>query len=175
MAEHLSALGKTASVGFVDLRQEQKPVPDWFRTELQGASADYRNTSWYLLKGLTMASTRFHRAAAQFKHPGFSEERESRIVCFALRKTLLSKGRIKFRYGQFGLTPYIDVPLGLREPDTCSLRRIVIGPGPRTQSDIEAVKSGVEMLLQQHGIPLRSSTTPGGVEIVASDIPFRAA
>jgi hypothetical protein len=34
----------------------------------------------------------------------------------------------KFRKGQFGETPYLEIPLGLAKPESSPLRRIVVGP-----------------------------------------------
>ena len=40
---------------------------------------------------------------------------------------------VKFREGQFGRTPYIEIPLRLAETATSPLRRIVVGPGSRKE------------------------------------------
>ena len=114
MLERIKDLGCTAAAGFRSLRTRDEAVPPWFCT-LLNPSDSYRKIFYYLLKFLTMATVPFYRAAAQFKHFGFREELEWRVVYFAFRKTLLPN-IIKFRDGQFGLTPYVEIPLGFHKP-----------------------------------------------------------
>lgn len=77
---------------------------------------------------------------------------------------------MKFRNGQFGLTPYIDIPLQLTEAAS-PLRRIVVGPGPRR----EEAKHAVELLLMNRGIPIGTSHGGDGIGLAFSTIPFRSA
>jgi len=74
-----------------------------------------------------------------------------------------------------GPTAYVEIPLGLRKPDTCPLRRIVIGPRTHRGQDIDDIVNSVEMPLQKYGIQVRSPATPNGVEIATSQIPYRSA
>jgi hypothetical protein len=147
-------------------------VPSWFCT-LRNTSENLRKHAYYLEKSFTFATVPFFRAAAQFKHPGFQEEREWRVVYSAFWKKL--SPNVKFRNGQFGLTAYVEIPLGLHTPATCSLRRIIIGPRTYAGHEMRDLINSVEMLLLKYDIPVKSSATPSGVEIVISQIPYRSA
>jgi DUF2971 family protein len=171
--ERIRAMGHTAAEGFRDLRQRDEVVPPSFCTQLN-PTENYRKDAYYLSKSFTFASVPFFRAAAQFKHPGFQEEREWRIVYSAFWKKL-SPHSVKFRNGQFGPTAYVEIPLGLHTPATCSLRRIVVGPRTYGGQEMDAIINSVEMLLLKYGIPVRSPATPSGVEMVTSQIPYRSA
>jgi hypothetical protein len=171
--ECIRAMGRTAAEGFRDLRQHDEVVPPGFST-LLNPSEDYRRDTYYLSKSFTFASVPFFRAAAQFKHPGFREEREWRVVYSAFLKKL-SPHTVKFRHGQFGPTAYVEIPLGLHTPATCSLRRIVVGPRTYGGQEVRDTTNSVEMLLLKYGIAVKSPATPSGVEIVASQIPYRSA
>lgn len=78
----------------------------------------------------------------------------------------LSKDLVKFRKGQFGLTPYYEILL----PDISPLRRIVVGPGAHKEDN----KHSVERLLQMHGIQVRQPGTTDGVVVDTSLIPYRS-
>jgi len=171
--ERIRAMGRTAAEGFRDLRQRDEAVPPWF-IRLLNPSEHYRKDSYYLLKSFSFASVPFFRAAAQFKHPGFQEEREWRIVYSAFWKTL-SPHTVKFRNGQFGPTAYVEIRLGLHTPATCPLRRIVVGPRTYSGNEMRDLTNSVEMLLLKYGIPVKSPATPSGVEIATSQIPYRSA
>ena len=115
-------------------------------------------------------------SAATFKNPAFFEEKEWRIVTLLSCPDLPDGNSessldipVEFRNGIIGITPYIERPLGLA---TCysPLRRIVVGPTPHME---QAVR-GVEMLLENKGIHLRSQDFPNGVEVVPSKIPYRS-
>lgn len=104
--------------------------------------------------------------AAKFKDEAFFEEREWRIVFYAIRDKVIEAQRaepdkkiVKFRQGKFGITPYIDFPLNLKTNNP--LRRIVVGPCPHMDEAVDAVK----LLLAANEID--------GVEVVPSDIPYR--
>lgn len=170
--EHIKKLGSDASANYGNPSRRKKDVPDWFTTP--GKSAGYRETAFHLLDCLTETTVPFFKLAARCKHLGFQEELECRAVCFAYRKTLLPN-TVKYRNGQFGPTAYIEIPLGLRNPSTCPLRRIVIGPRSHSGQDIDDIVNSVEMLLQKYGFQVRSPATPDGVEIVTSQIPYRSA
>lgn len=113
--------------------------------------------------------------ASTFKDPAYSEEREWRIVLNlssseSLDDKVSNANRIpvKFRGGILGVTPYVEFPLGLTQP-TSPLRKIVVGPTPHMD---QAVRS-VQMLLQDRGIKLKIKDEPQGVEVIASQIPYR--
>ena len=76
---------------------------------------------------------------------------------------------VKFRKGQFGQTPFMEIPLSLAKPEVSSLRRIVVGPGPHK----EDIKHSVELLLQKHGVRVRRPDINDGVEVAISLIPYR--
>ena len=171
--ERIRDLGKKAAEGFRDLRQRDEIVPPSFCT-LLSPSENYRKHVYYLEKSFTFATVPFFRAAAQFKHPGFQEEREWRVLYSAFWKSL-SPHTVKFRNGQFGPTAYVEIPLGLHTPATCPLRRIVIGPRTYSGHEMRDMINSIEMLLSKYGIPVKSLATPSGVDVVISQIPYRSA
>ena len=162
----LADMGRAAASAFTALRSAGEAVPPSFRTQHPNPTEDYVKTSYYLLKSLTTATPIYYKSAAQFKHQGFAEEHEWRIVFHSFHKSLIP--RLKSRTGQFGLTPYIEFPLALRKSATGSLKRIVVGPSTHVghgahQQDI---KNSVELLLRKHGID--------GVEVAISLVPYRS-
>ncbi len=171
--EHIHDLGRKAADGFRELKERNETVPAGFIT-LRAPSENYRKHSFYLHRSFTFATVPFLRLAAQFKHHGFQEEREWRVLGRALWKTLLPD-KVKVRSGQFGPTSYVEIPLGLHSQATCSLRRIVVGPRTSTGHEMSDMTNSVELLLSKYGIPVKSSATPSGVEIVISEIPYRSA
>jgi hypothetical protein len=172
--ERIRDLGRKAAEGCRELKDRDEIVPAWFATR-RNPSANYRKHAYYLEKSFTFATVPFLRLAAQFKHHGFQEEREWRVLYRAFWKTLLPD-TVKFRSGQFGPTSYVEIPLGLHSQATCSLRRIVIGPRtPCAGHEMIDMTNSVELLLSKYGIPVKSSATPSGVEIVISEIPYRSA
>jgi hypothetical protein len=96
---------------------------------------------------------------AGFKHEGFYEEEEQRMV-FQLPTTKRSSPLVEFHDGVFGRTPHIALPLDLGRMDS-PLRRIVVGPSP----DKEQVVARLKLNLERLGI--------SGVEVVSSQIPYR--
>jgi hypothetical protein len=158
-------MGRAAASRFTEQQHKNAPVPNSFQTLKPDASEEYKKSNYYFLWALSRATAEFFTAAARIKDEGFREEREWRVI-FQAAKSVLS-GVVKFRDGQFGRTPYIEIPLGLAETKTSPLRKIVVGPGAR-QSE---AKRTVEAVLQKRGIPIGSS----GVEIAISPIPFRSA
>jgi hypothetical protein len=129
-------LGHDASVRFNALRGSNEPVQGWFTTIRPNASEEYKRLNYYFLKALSKSTAEFYTKAAQIKHIGFREECEWRSICQADKDALspVDQGGehieiVKFRDGRFGRTPYIEIPLGLRDPETSPLRRIVVGPG----------------------------------------------
>jgi Protein of unknown function (DUF2971) len=166
-------LGRKAAKGFRELKKRKEVVPASFRT-LQNPSTKYREHSFYLEKSFTFATVPFLRLAAQFKHHGFQEEREWRVLFRTFFKTLPSD-KLKFRSGPFGPTSYVEIPLGLRSPVSCSLRRIIIGPRTYCGHERKDMINSVELLLSKYSIPVKSSAEPNGVEIATSEIPYRSA
>ena len=121
-----------------------------------------------LMTNLTLCAT-------TFKNPSFCEEKEWRIVLSCPQK--MERNRrgtndqyldLHFRNGVSGITPYLEYPLNLTTQDS-PLRRIVIGPNPHMDDAIR----GVEMLLEEIGIVIKSEEFPEGVEVVPSRIPYR--
>ena len=111
------------------------------------------------LYGLTESQERLLEARSRFKDIGFKEENEWRLAFHTLTAEPHME-LIQFRDGRFGRTPYIEVPLGLKDQDS-PLKRIVVGPSPN--KDQAVIGLGLE--LAKMGIH--------GVEVVPSKIPFR--
>ena len=167
-------MGHNASLRFNDLWLSGEAVPDSFPTNIPAASDEYMKASFYFLKALSKATAEFFTNAARIKHSGFREEREWRIVRHASHDALKRSGLTKFRKGQSGETPYIEIPLGLAKPESSPLRRIVVGPG----SHKDDIKCWVELLLERHGVRVRRGHSPdieNGVEVSTSAIPYRSA
>lgn len=95
----------------------------------------------------------------RFKHVGFEEEKETRLV---IQMPVAQKdvNLVEFRNGQYGRTPYIKVPLGLIGQDS-PLERIVVGPSKYMDQTVQSL----EIELTKMGIQ--------GVKVVASKISFR--
>jgi len=170
-------LGRFAASWFAELRRRNAPVSSSFKTILPEPSEEYKKSSDYFILSLSQATARFFTTAPRIKNIGFREEGEWRVIHQATKAAISPKeieGKrfeiVKFRDGQFGRTPYIEIPLQLAETATSPLCRIVVGPGPRQ----EQAKRMIELLLLNRGIEV---LVPGGkgVEIATSLIPFRSA
>lgn len=90
-----------------------------------------------------------------FKHPGFEEEQEFRLVARRYGRC----PEPMFRTGRFGITPYLD----LKSPAGQTLPVVKIMQGPT--ADRESAEKGIGMLL--------ADGPYDGVEIEVSDIPQR--
>ena len=145
----------------------EAPVPDSFLPT--SPDQEYRKAKFYFLQSLQEATGQYYTEVARIKHRGFSEECEWRIVLKGQQEALAQD--VKFRPGQLGSTPYIEISLGLKEPKTSPLRRIVVGPSIHK----EDIKHAVELLLRKHGIQVRGPDINDGVEVAASFIPYRPA
>jgi hypothetical protein len=162
-------MGCTAAGQFADLKRRGEPVPSSFTTNVTNAPVEYKKASFYFLKSFASATAKFFTQAARIKHPGFSEEHEWRVIFQASTYALApveKAGRcieiVKFRDGQFGRTPFIEIPLSLADAEKSPLRRIVVGPGRHK----EDVKRSVDLFLLNRGIQ--------NVEVSTSLIPYRA-
>jgi hypothetical protein len=167
--QFVQEMGHVASARFSDLMVSGEPVPSWFRTDHPNPTQDYVRTSYYLLKSLSKGTAAFFTKAARIKHIGFREEAEWRVI-FQAHHDWLFPDMVRFRHGQFGPTPFIEIPLGLTKPETSSLRRIVVGPSTHK----EDTKHSVELLLRKHGIDVRRPGIKDGVEVATSLIPYRS-
>jgi hypothetical protein len=105
------------------------------------------------VQGWTQAVTLALPALAGIKHSAFAEEQEWRLLVSSMEA---QRGE-SFRVGQYGLIPYIEIPLNL--PD--AVHDIVVGPGGH--SDLHV--TGVARLL--HGLGLHE------VHVRVSSAPFR--
>ena len=103
--------------------------------------------------------TSFLSYTSAFKHEGFKEENEWRLVLYVL-DGVSGLNSIEFRVGTFGRTPYIKLPVGLKESDS-SLRRIVVGPSKHKEQIVVSLR----LELAKMGIH--------GVEVVPFKIPYR--
>jgi hypothetical protein len=127
------------------------------------------------IRVLAASFVHYFSCAGGFKDEAFSEEHEWRILFVVNRQNLLEKQLltqgipiIHFRSGRFGVTPFIELPLGLTTPNS-PLRRIVIGPSPHEDEAVRAV----EFLLASRGIKIKTKKSPEGVEVLPSQIPYR--
>jgi hypothetical protein len=103
----------------------------------------------------------FLKVAARMKHPGFSEEREWRLVSKVGRD--LRDPKLKFRAGRTRMIPYVEFEPPLTEARTLSLRHVYIGPAQDHNISFSAIaafltNSGarVSLGIQACGVPLRN-------------------
>jgi hypothetical protein len=93
------------------------------------------------------------------KNPGYKEECEWRIVATAHKKS----GKIKYRNGRFGITPYVTVNLSRRDElprFSLPITKIWAGPNSPTKRN----SRGVEMLCESRGLQ---------VSLLFSEIEYR--
>jgi len=114
-------------------------------------------------KDLDKAVLEYAKLAPFFKHAGFKEESEYRIVGVCVRRSKVPKGepreakQIKFRQRNNFIVPYIELfDHGPQFP----LKSIIVGPSHSQQRQAEAVK----MLAETEGF---------SIDIRLSDIPLR--
>jgi len=107
----------------------------------------------------------FIKCLSRFKHKGFSEEKEIRLISFLPNLTGDSRERdgrlekvIKFRASQKTLVPYMELFEGR---DILPIKKIRVGPSPY----VEMKKHSIQILLKKKGID------PDIVTI--SQIPYR--
>ncbi|MDR3754013.1 MAG: DUF2971 domain-containing protein [Terracidiphilus sp.] len=93
-----------------------------------------------------------------FKHSGFSEEREYRLLKFFTLKSDTSG--IQFRPGKDNPVPYIAISLALKKANP-PIKRIVVGPSLNKEQ--VAINLGIR--LRQMGL--------GDIEVETSKIPYR--
>jgi hypothetical protein len=137
-----------------------KAIKDWVAKKKCNpliGDKEYRNEE--LGKSLMSFQDELLKLSAWFKHFGFREENEWRIVLY-VHGELTNLDLIQFRPGRFGRTPFIEVPLGLKDIDS-PLKRIVVGPA----QDMEQSVARLRIELLKMGIH--------GVEVVPSKIPYR--
>jgi hypothetical protein len=88
------------------------------------------------------------------KHPSFSEEREWRLTFTSWGL----HGRVKFRAGNFGITPYVETEINLEQ----AIAEIIVGPGNHPDARV----AGLSQLLESSGL--------SGVAVRKSQVPFRS-
>ena len=96
--------------------------------------------------------TEISELAPRFKHEGFNEESEWRIVANKPSEP------VKFRASASYLIPYIE--LGILSESTDALREVIIGPNPNQRR----CEASVKMLLESRGLT--------EVAVKASPLPF---
>lgn len=101
----------------------------------------------------------FLRFIAIFKNVGFYEESEWKILIQGSPESMLSL--VQFRDGQFGRTPFIEIPLGLRQKNS-PLQRIVVGPSQNKEQVAACLRIDLRKLGMQH------------VDVDTSQIPYRS-
>jgi hypothetical protein len=93
-----------------------------------------------------------------FKHSGFIEENETRMIVVFING-VSNCNLIEYRTGHIVQTPYIKIPIGIRQDS--SLSRILIGPSANQEQAVAILR----IRLLQMGLP--------DVEVVPSIIPYR--
>lgn len=104
----------------------------------------------------------FMRCATRFKHSGFREEQEIRIVHIRELQSSVPEGRnpyrrVEFRSHRKSWVPYVSLFSAAGEK--LPIKRIIIGPHPR--SDLR--RRAVELFLRQAGVE---------AEVYVSRIPY---
>jgi len=94
-----------------------------------------------------------------YKHPAFWEEDEVRLLVSYVKDVSDSRV-IRFRDGQLGKTPYLEIPLDLKG-ENAPLKKIVVGPSPNQDQFF------TRLCIQLEKKQIR------GVEVVRSVIPYR--
>ncbi len=102
---------------------------------------------------------------AFMKHPAFEQENEWRLARFLFG----SREGVKFREGTSSLVPYVCIPLPIMDSDHGLIRRIVVGPSPKLEDAVDAVR----MLIGSRGLKLKSGNESDGIEVSPSNIPHR--
>jgi hypothetical protein len=97
--------------------------------------------------------------SARFKNKGFYDEKEWRLV-LQRQSSINSSELVQFREGRFGRTPYVAIPLGLKDSGS-PLQKVVVGPSPNKEQPMARLKVDLEK------IGIRD------VEVVPSSIPYR--
>jgi hypothetical protein len=160
-------MGRVAADLFTELTVSAAPVLTGFLTAEPNPREEYKKAGSYFLQAFSKTTAKIFTEAARIKHRGFSEECEWRIVLQGRRDAL--NPAVKFRKGQFGLTPFIEIPLGLKESKTSALQRVVVGPSAHKNE----IKQSVELLLHKLGIQVKGTDSNDGVEVATSLIPYR--
>jgi hypothetical protein len=102
--------------------------------------AFFTRYQWNLALALVMSA---------LKHRGFEEEQEWRLVSQYPDEALHG---VAFRPGRFGVTPYFELPLKLKEDDPRQIDEIVIGPTPNRP----ASRAALDVLLSKCDIAVSS-------------------
>jgi hypothetical protein len=137
-----------------------KAVKEWVEQEKDNpriADKEYRREE--LRKHLEPLQEKLLELSAKFKHSGFREENEWRLVFYVFDRPA-NPDLIHYREGFFRRTPYIRIPLGPKDPDS-PLERIVVGPAQDKEQSVARLRIDLAKL----GIQ--------GVEVVPSKIPYR--
>ncbi len=127
-----------------------KGVEEWVAQEKDNpriSDKEYRREE--LKKHFLPLQEKFLELSAKFKHPGFREEKEWRLVFYVFDEPA-NPDLIHYREGLFGRTPYIQIPLGLKDPDS-PLKRIC----RRTRSRQGTVGCAAQNRPCQAGYPRR--------------------
>ncbi len=98
--------------------------------------------------------------AATLKHPGFSEEKEWRLL---LDKRAADSKAVKFRPRGDILIPYIDIEMPLE-----CVTSIIVGPTKHQDMACQSIREFVEQLT-------RTKTNHPGIKVLKSATPYRSA
>ena len=98
-----------------------------------------------------------------FKHPAFCDEEEVRLQIYHDPKTGgAARADLKFRNGQMGLTPYVEIPICDPQTDNMgAIREIMVGP----QHNQDEARRAVKQLLARY--------SGSRVDVKSSDVRLR--
>lgn len=124
-----------------------------------GDALIYMSTNSEFVKSLDWMAEIIVGNCTIYKHIGFSEEAETRFsIQFIHGSSDVSL--INFRPGKLGNTPYIEIPIGIRDQPS-SLSQITVGPTANQEQTMAILR----IRLQQLGL--------SQVKVIPSQIPYR--
>lgn len=145
------------------LQQGVLRAVEQYRDEIASGVVDDRLRVWQALVGGYFGTVGFN--ALLNKSPGFSEEREWRIIVRVHRSAVRDASLPRFRPSpRLGLVPYVPLNFLGDQLSRMPIAEIVIGPTPHP----ELVERSVRLLLAAQGYE------EGEVEVTHSVIPLRA-
>lgn len=124
--------------------------------ELERCPADQRNT--IIVRCCQFVQLQLPQYLTTFKHPAFEAEREWRLCHLAIQD---ASQHLRFRDGQFGLTPYVELAPRFECQDRLPLESVTHAP----TSNSSNVRFALASLLRSQGY--------ADVKLVGSILPMR--